>query len=80
MKKSEYISLSSKEIKQLIKKKKREIALLEDYCFDVEQKEHDDKYILVKINGCRGCELENTEYNNTCDHCDGNHMEYRLRK
>lgn len=79
MKRSEYIKLSSKDLKMLIKKKKREIKVLEDYCFDVEQKEHEQKYKLVKVKGCKGCPLENTIWNNTCDHCDGYHYKNKLK-
>lgn len=80
MKRSEYINLSSKELKYLINKKKKEIDILEDYCFDVEQKEHDEKYISVKVEGCKGCCLEHVDWNNTCDHCDGYHFVDKVRK
>ena len=80
MKKSEYVNLSSKEIKHLISKKKKEIDVLEDYCFEVEEKEHEQKYIHVKVEGCKGCELEHLDWNNTCDHCNGYHYEDKLRR
>ena len=80
IKKSEYINLSSEELKLLIEKKKKELDALEDYCFDVELAEYRQKYITVKIEGCKGCKLEYTEWNNYCDHCDGYHYEDKLRQ
>jgi hypothetical protein len=73
LKKKEYVNLSSQQLKALIRKKEKEISILDDYCFEVKQKEDEEKYITVKVKGCKGCELENSMWNNTCDHCGGYH-------
>ena len=35
--------------------------------------------ISVRVEGCKGCELEYYGWNNSCDHCEGYHYEERLR-
>lgn len=72
--------MSSKEIKELIKRKKKELDTLEDVLFDVEEREHNEKYEVVKFKGCKGCPLEHCDWNNTCDHCDGYYYKDKLKK
>lgn len=80
MRKSDFIKLSSKELKGVIKKRKKELITLEDILFEVEDREYKEKHVTVMVKGCKGCQLEHCVWNNTCDHCDGYHCEDRLRK
>ena len=78
MKKLDYLNLSSTELKDIINKKQKEIKILNNYYEDVKLKEHEEKYETVRVDGCKGCGLEHYDYCN--EHCEGWHIEERLRK
>ena len=79
MKRIDFTKLSSGELERLISKNKNELNVLESALLDAKTREHEEKYITVRVEGCEGCSLENYRWNSTCDHCDGYHCEDRLR-
>lgn len=71
--------LSSGELERMITAAKTELSSLESALFDAKIREHDEKYVRVRVEGCTGCTLENYRWNASCDHCDGYHYEDKLR-
>ena len=67
------------ELKVLRDNTKLELRRLEELIFELEKEEHDKMFISVRVEGCKGCELEYYGWNNSCDHCEGYHYEERLR-
>lgn len=75
-----YDNLSVSQLEKLIRQNKKESENLHEALFWARNKEHEAKYETVRVKGCVGCELELYPWNNTCDHCDGSHLEERLRE